>query len=302
LIRYELANQTDLDQVLRLNVREYWEEIDQWKQDDEVNRWNISSWWGDIKLLRWHYSVLEKCDGGIFIARDKHHVVGELDFVRSYPSSPKESPRVHIIWILSDPDHRRKGIAKNLIRALQTQVDIPIWVEPEDERTISLYDQTGSVVKYLTNWRIDNIKYIDNLESHPVSINQLFNPVRKDNWILIGNYYSPCFDFNQLANSEEVYQYIWGNTPSHEYYSYEHDHTSATALLTQYPRIAFSSLDYMDEVKDLIWQMSSDILQMGFPSVHLQFYTNNALETILQELEFECEIERDPVYQLFSSF
>lgn len=300
LIEIRPAGSEDLDQIVRLNVREYWDSQKTWQDEDQYNRWEQAGWWGDRQLLEWHFGILSRLNGGIILAIRSGQVVGQLDYIQSVGSSADEPNRLHIIWVLVDRNHRRVHIASRLLKYIQNFSSRPVWVEPEDERSRNLYQKFGSITKYLTNWILPRTGLTPFVKGSDGTLDQLFDTVINQHWFLIGNYYAPEFDYLQLKYSDPVHQFIWGNSPARLCRRYEIEQCRVIALLTQYPRIALSTIPSNEKLILIFSTICHDIFDLGFDNIQFQYYDDNRVNQALEQLGFQCIIEHDPVYSLFN--
>ncbi len=305
-LKVRLGKREDLLSVLSLNVSEYYRDLSDWQDHTQRERWEVASWWGDIDLLNWHYRVLKSSNGGIIVACIGDKIVGELDYIISHDTDEAiPIKRYHIIWVLVNGDYRRKGIAHLMINYLkEISQGLPIWVEAEDERTENLYNAIGNKKLILTNWiSKNNFNYVNNLSIHcrinSIDYVNLLTLIKNGEWrVLIGNYYAPEFDLNQLINAEEVQGYIWGELPPADIIEYKLDNIHVIAVLTQYPRIlvrsGYNLLDIVNILKDLLKR----IHDMGFEEIYFQYYLDDRIEKIFNELELVSQGNKDTVYEL----
>ncbi len=290
------ANISDINAIVKLNVDEYWDSRSKWEKSSKLERWELASWWGDPYLLKWHFTVLESSNGGILIAVENNKIVAELDFVVSPDIvNGNKIKRLHIIWLLVHKNYRHQGIATNLINELRKKFNLPIWVEAEDERSDNLYKREGFVIRTIHNWELNNA-LIDTFEFNIITRNFKYirNKLLNDNWsVIIGNYYAPLFDVNQLIYSKDVNTFIWGNSGVAPVIEYEN--SGIIAILTQYPRI------YVKQPKNLeniIKDISRRIFMIGFDSIYLQTYAENNIDSMLKKIGYKYYENNDPVYQL----
>lgn len=304
-IEVRLCKMEDLSSILSLNVSEYYRDLNVWQNHTQRERWELTSWWGDIDLLNWHYQVLKSSNGGIIIASLGDKVIGELDYVTSHDfDGDKPIQRYHIIWVIVDKNHRREGIAHTLISYLQNiSQGVPIWVEAEDDRTENLYNTVGQKKLLLTNWTSKN--NMNNFQtSIPHKINSMnyeniLNLIKNGEWkVLIGNYYAPEFDINQLIRADEVQEYIWGDLPPADIIEYKMESIHVIAVLTQYPRILVKSGYSLPDIVDILKDLLIRIHDIGFEEIYIQYYLDDRIEIILKELNLISQGNKDVVYEL----
>lgn len=304
-IEVRLCKMEDLSSILSLNVSEYYRDLNVWQNHTQRERWELTSWWGDIDLLNWHYQVLKSSNGGIIIASLGDKVIGELDYVTSHDfDGDKPFQRYHIIWVIVDKNYRREGIAHTLISYLQNiSQGVPIWVEAEDDRTENLYNTVGQKKLLLTNWTSKN--NMNNFQtSIPHKINSMnyeniLNLIKNGEWkVLIGNYYAPEFDINQLIRADEVQEYIWGDLPPADIIEYKMESIHVIAVLTQYPRILVKSGYSLPDIVDILKDLLIRIHDIGFEEIYIQYYLDDRIEIILKELNLISQGNKDVVYEL----
>lgn len=304
-IEVRLCKMEDLSSILSLNVSEYYRDLNVWQNHTQRERWELTSWWGDIDLLNWHYQVLKSSNGGIIIASLGDKVIGELDYVTSHDfDGDKPIQRYHIIWVIVDKNYRREGIAHTLISYLQNiSQGVPIWVEAEDDRTENLYNTVGQKKLLLTNWTSKN--NMNNFQtSIPHKINSMnyeniLNLIKNGEWkVLIGNYYAPEFDINQLIRADEVQEYIWGDLPPADIIEYKMESIHVIAVLTQYPRILVKSGYSLPDIVDILKDLLIRIHDIGFEEIYIQYYLDDRIEIILKELNLISQGNKDVVYEL----
>ena len=304
-INVRLGKMEDLSSILSLNISEYYRDLSIWQEHTQRERWELSSWWGDIDLLNWHFEVLKSSNGGIIVAIHGDKIIGELDYITSHDfDGDAPIQRYHIIWIIVDKDYRRKGVAHTLIRYLQNiSQGAPIWVEAEDDRTENLYNAMGTKKLHLTNWiSKNNMNNIGTSIPHKInSVNNeyLLDIVKSGEWkVLIGNYYAPEFDINQLIRAEKVQEYIWGELPPADIIEYKLENIHVIAVLTQYPRILVKSgyklLDFIDILSDILIRIHN----IGFEEIYIQYYLDDRIEEILSKLNLISQGNKDVVYEL----
>ena len=284
-----LSTTDDLQGILNLNVKEYWSDIQKWKKASQRARHDIGGWWADIKLLEWYFNVLKLGNGGIAIAEINNQIIGELDYVVGYDSfSNYKGIRGHIIWLLVDKEWRQSGIATALINFVKNLIQVPFWVEAEDQRTTNLYSKLGKVNHYLDTWEMDlpstDINKPVKFNMKETDFKSSLELLQKDWELRIGRYYAYAYDFQMLQQSEPVYEYVWGNTSGIEFVKILINQTEVYALLTQYPRI-FTKKDLsFDDLRDLIVVVLELLLERNFDNV--VFQTLHDSET------------QDPVYEI----
>ena len=305
-MRVRLGKKEDLSSVLSLNLSEYYNDPNEWLDQTQRERWELASWWGDIDLLNWHYKVLKSCNGGIIVTCVGDKIVGQLDYIKSQDNNG-DIPivRYHIIWVLVDGDYRRKGIAHLMINYLKgISKDIPIWVEAEDKRTDNLYSAIGQKKLVLTNWiSKNNLKFVTYLSLHgkinAIDYEKLLTLVKNGEWkVLIGNYYAPEFDLNQLIYAKEVQEYIWGELPPADIIEYNLNDIHVIAILTQYPRILIKSGSNLHDFDNILTDILKRIHDIGFEEIHFQYYCDDRIEKIFDKLELISQGNKDTVYEL----
>ena len=116
--------------------------------------------------------------------------------------------------------------------------------------------------------------------------------------LLIGNYYAPEFDINQLINAEEVHEYIWGDLPPADIIEYKLDNIHVIAVLTQYPRILIKSGYNLPDIVDILKELLIRIHDIGFEEINIQYYLDERIEKILNELDLISQGNKDAVYEL----
>ena len=298
------ATEEDLSALLQLNSTEIWQDPFYWKSIDQQQRWEDGMWWADPELLAWYYSVLQATGGGILVVESDDEIIGELDYVQSYDDITGFSGnRLHIIWLLTHPDYRQQGIAQQLLQFLSSSTDLPIWVEPEDNRSDALYQKFGKQVFSISNWQLDIHDMPaslpdDRLEYNVLSLESVLE-LSSSYSLLLGRYYAPNYDSLQLTMSDPVYAYMWGNTRKPEVFEYQLTTTNVYAIMTQYPRIWVNHGYDPQELQRILGAISLTLFEQGFDKIYIQLYNHPTLSKILQNLHYICTIADDPVYQLY---
>ncbi len=298
------ATSEDLEALLALNRAEY-PGVD-WDSLNRFERWEIGMWWVDPELLQWHFDILRRCNGGILVIESNSHITAELDFCESWEELPNYSGnRYHIIWLTTHPLHRRQGLSSQLVSELHRRTNHPIWVEAEDSRTVGLYGKIGKENHFLSNWRVEindiTEYYLDNRLEYTVISYEDLDQKKSDYFALIGRYYAPAFDLSQLRYSDPIKELMWADTPSNILHHYRKNETEVIALMTQFPRI-FVSKSYMrEDLEAILASVCLQLFEMGFDSLEFQVYYHVDLISILSNLGFSEVIQKDPVYELFTT-
>ncbi|MDH5402370.1 MAG: GNAT family N-acetyltransferase [Candidatus Heimdallarchaeota archaeon] len=303
-IEIQLATSDDLTAILKLNINEYWQNVNEWDEASQANRIKIGSWWGDDRILGWHWDILLKSDGGIIIAKKDNQVIGELDFVKSIDIIDNQTiTRIHVIWLLVDKIHRKEGVAEKLIEYLKSIVNgIPIFVEAEDERTTNLYEKLGRQALNTSNWSLEttsefiNEYFNSEINETELSNNIIFDFIHAE--CIIGRYHAPSFDLNQLVYSDISTPYIWGDGIEHLFYKYSLNFTQCFAVITQYPRIYVETGFVWEDLKLIIPHIFARCMIEGFSSIEIQIYENKIVNKLLLSIGSTLLLENDPVYQI----
>ncbi|MCY3411480.1 MAG: GNAT family N-acetyltransferase [Candidatus Heimdallarchaeota archaeon] len=290
------ASEIDLNGILDLNRRVYFDSVENWKISGIHERYSKGMWWVDPSLLHWHFSILKKCEGGILVCEHNATIIAELDYVLTWEGEGRFK-RVHIIWNLVDARFRRLGISKKLMQTLCDTFDLPVWVEAEDRNSDALYSSSGRIITTIINLsKQECTKNID-LDSKPCSLQELFLMVQKGTiFPILGAYYCSSFDTAQLAFPDPQ-AILYGNLPPPQVIMYKIDNIEYYVILTQYIRVYVQKVPAMPVLLKLLQHSMSLISSMGFESIEVQLYESKILLSALEILDFQ-ELERDPVYQL----
>jgi hypothetical protein len=252
--------------------------------------------------------IIQNCKGNILLATYNGKIIGQLDYVFSDDHDQSFFTRIQIIWLLIDQNYRNLGIAKYLISSLKERYpDIEIWVEAEDNRSLSLYNSIGLKKKHLDNWvlkrdrfKFDNMSKPGIKEFKSISFKSLLELI-SDNKIklLIGKYFAPFFDIQQMLHSDEVHEFLWGNTEKPQIRSYQIHDLQVYIIMTQYLRVYVNITNV--EQDDLIAILHDGIAKtftIGFDDIMVQVYKEDNLNAILTEVGFTIESESDPIFKL----
>ncbi|MFV2015359.1 MAG: GNAT family N-acetyltransferase, partial [Candidatus Heimdallarchaeota archaeon] len=235
-----IADNKDINEICRLNQDEYW---DNTETVDEETQFRVGKWWIKNSLLRWHMSILKACGGNILVAKIGTEIIGELDYVQSNEYDKGFFSRLHIIWLLVKKEYRTLGIAKKMIEVLKSKFpQSEIWVEPEDDRSLQLYQSIGIRRKSIDTWKLNSKqRFLENFNYDLIEklrlldYKQLINLI-KENKVscIIGRYYAPSFDIEQLNQSDEVKRYIWGDTDKPSIIVCRLNNLTLYTVMTQY--------------------------------------------------------------------
>lgn len=298
-----LAIVADIPNILRLNIDEYWDNYSDWENTGDQDRYEKAMWWGDERSLSWYHSILERIGGGIFIIRIDGIIVGELDYCITTEVDDKRSfQRVHIIWLLVDKKFRRQGLAEKLIEKL-AYLELPIWVEDEDERSNALYNKLGVKVRKIVNYFTDEIIVNSLLDIKTTALSNkkdVYDDIRRKLYsgelrVLIGNYYAPSFDIAQLQIKDPL-NMIWGGMNSADIVVYRKNSFEIYAILTQYSRIYIAGTIENEILKSVLADIFQRSLKIGFENIELQFYENNLDPKIITDIGFTQLSNDDNVY------
>lgn len=304
-INIVIADRGDIERICKLNQNEYWEDI---KSVDKETQFRLGKWWIDTELLKWHKDRIEACGGNILIIKRDNEIIAELDFVRSKEYDGNYFSRLHIIWLLVKKEYRRFGIAKRMIQNLKSRFpEYEIWVEPEDHRSLKLYQSIGVQRQSIDTWKLnsrDNFSknnqynFVENLKL--LDYRQLINMIEENKVsCIMGRYYAPSFDIEQLNNSEDVHQYIWGETAKTSIFVCKSNNLKLYAILTQYLRIYIDNPNYDKEDFDLLVEyILTKTFSLGFEEIFIQVYHNLKLTGTLKKLGCKLDEENYPIFKL----
>ena len=296
--------------VMHLNIAEYWPDVTKWKNESVESKVDKGGWWVDDSLLKWHFDVLKSCRGGMLLMMFGGEIIAELDYVISSDPKIPSNHRIHSIWLLVSKEHRRRGIAKQLIEYLH-RINIasyPVWVEAEDDRSRLLYDNLGYEVEIYQNWEIHEHEFqqvkiasqIDlPIQVTRVGFDSLANELDKFE-CLLGRYFAPNYDIEQLNRSEIATQFIWGQSTIASLIKFETQSCTYMGVVTQYPRLYFRGKLNRDELILVFRRFFAKIFSQGFKTIFVQTYLSYDLTEILDTVGSKLIKENDAIHQLNS--
>ncbi|OLS29165.1 MAG: hypothetical protein HeimC2_01560 [Candidatus Heimdallarchaeota archaeon LC_2] len=301
----ENAKIQDIYELVEINKEEYWENKDQINLEE---LFKLGKWWVIPDLLKWHRQIIDNCDGKILIAKYNNEIISELDYVISPDFTSRKIKRIHIIWLIVRRDYRNIGIAKLLLENLKTNFpNIEIWVEAEDVRSLALYSSLGEKRRNITNWtlkfenfKMNKIIHKDVKRIEVINYNDLMIDVQNSKlYPVIGRYYAPIFDLEQLRSSDEVNQYIWGNTDKSIIQVYQYKSLKIVVILTQYLRIYVPDSNFSRfGFRLILSQIMKDIFESGFDEIYAQTYSEDNVQDPLREIGFSLDDNTDYVFRL----
>lgn len=299
--RIRHADRNDYDEIVHMNLEEY-DYVDTELALETI--FHEVQWWGSRELLEWHHKILRETEGDILVVTAADEIVGELDYAieRSGPE-----PYIHIIWLLIQKNHRKKGLAHKLLIVLQKIANelhiAKIQVEPEDERSRQLYAKYGTLDKKYSNWKLyfelgaENVQSAGVVESfETISINDFAQWQR-----VVGQYYSPTFDLLQMlqSNGTKVENYIWGDTYPPVVVNYELNGHKYKVIMTQYLRIYAAEEVNLEDLYIILQDAIKFLKAHNYIGINIQIYHDERLEEVLESLEFEREFENlDDIFTL----
>ena len=116
---------------------------------------------------------------------------------------------------------------------------------------------------------------------------------------IIGRYYAPVFDIEQLHNSNEVHQYIWGETTKPSVFVCKVNNLTVYAIMTQYLRVYTDNPLYeMEDFELLLEYILHKTVSLGFEEIYIQVYTDLTLTNILKKLGSIIDGENYPIFNL----
>ncbi len=295
----------DINELVKINKEEYWE------KDDQINLeelFELGKWWVVPGLLKWHKKIINKCRGEILVAKFNNEIIGELDYIISPDHATQKFERIHIVWLIVKRKYRRMGIAKLFLNNLKILFpNFEIWVEAEDERSLGLYTSLGSKRRHISNWtlHIQNFKNKDKFnheikQLNSINYDDLMNFIKNSElYPIIGRYYGPTFDLEQLRSSDEVHQYIWGNTDKAKIRSYQYKSLRIVAIQTQFLRVYLDDSNFSRiEFRYMLDQVIHDIFDGGFHEIYAQTYSEDNIDISLKEIGFTLDDDSDYVFRV----
>ncbi|MHA2029108.1 MAG: GNAT family N-acetyltransferase [Candidatus Kariarchaeaceae archaeon] len=305
-IKIAIASSINIHEISRLNQEEYWNDL---TDISEEQRFQLGKWWVFPNLLEWHMKIIQKCNGNIVLVTYNNKIIAQLDYIESIDyDNGNYFKRIHIIWLLVHKNYRKLGIAKLLISKLkQKYPNNEIWVEPEDDRSLKLYDSMGKKRKYLDNWKLRKHEFtiISNFqqgikELEPINFEKLVELIQeKHARLLIGKYYAPVFDIMQLLHGDAVYGFIWGNTVKPKVHVYKIKELTVYIIPTQYLRIYVNQANFKEEdLISILKLIISKTFDYGFEELMIQVYKEDNLNEILRKIGFTIDSENHPIFML----
>lgn len=301
----EKASIQDINELVKINKEEYWNDYDKIKS---AELFELGKWWVIPDLLKWHKNIVNKCGGEILVVKYNDEIIAELDYVISPDHTTYKFERIHIVWLIVKRKYRSMGIAKMLINNLKNQFPkFEIWVEAEDERSLGLYSTLGRKRRHINNWTLQLKKY-ENKDTITHDVNQL-NLINYDNLMdsvkgsklypVIGRYYAPIFDLEQLRSSDQVHQYIWGSTEKAKIRPYQYKSLRIIAIQTQFLRIYVDDPNFSrNEFQYILGQIVKDIFEYGFHEIYAQSYSEDNIDISLKATGFTLDDDSDHVYTM----
>ncbi|MBN2157253.1 MAG: GNAT family N-acetyltransferase [Candidatus Lokiarchaeota archaeon] len=172
------------------------------EQLSDFELWYHGGPWNTPKMFHLYTKLVQKCNGKIFLAWDeRHQLIGEVDccLANNYDKSG------YILWILTHPNYRRRGIGSQLIQKVKSffynQEISQVVVIPQDTASREFYQFCG-FIPYKNRMEIDLI--LKDVSSwSKVRKKYRITPVTTSNLNEIG-----YVDFYSLIGSTESNNYI----------------------------------------------------------------------------------------------
>lgn len=304
--------ETDSLQIIQLNTLEYKVDLKFISSLSTVEKFALADWWSSPEVFSWYLQLLHSANGGIIVAQNASGtIIGHLDYLLE---NSFHRNTLHIFWLITHPDYRNKGVAKQLIQHVQgiakENNTTKLLVEAEDSRSDALYRSLGVIDRYLSNWYYDYEWYLQNLANTFVLPEYIQVEEVKElsyqyiqNWFrVVGEYDTPSFDFHLLQKSKGsiVEQIIWGDRVVESVYKYSFGKLKFLVICTQYLRVYSNepAIDYT-----FFGAIIQDALMKTFIhdyiGVNLQIYDSKEFRETLESIGFvEEEETMDPLYDL----
>ncbi len=231
---FRKANVTDISGIVRLNrkIVDKWRHVsvNQKKGEnfvefgvespvDELSPfelWYHGGYWNDETLFKFFFQNLIKIPGNIWICENSMgEILGEVDYCWD-ESTKDHSKAARLLWIVTDPDHRRSGIATRLIDeslnhfAQRSITQITVW--SDDESSHAFYVSMGfkPQSKFLElEYRPKNTPiFSENLHTTEITDEQLCHMVTPKWSQIFGNVNLANFDLHWILISQDFFDVL----------------------------------------------------------------------------------------------
>ena len=210
------AKLDDTFEIVSCNI----DDVEKWRHFDQMKFLDEASWdeltpferymhggpWLDPQTFRIHFETVKEANGDIIIAEYNDKVIGELDYV---VDSDDESTYMSILWLLTRPKYRRKGVATALMKHVISKAKElgceKIFIEPEDVRSLNLYCKLGFRRLYdLLKVDIQSIPKLKPEVNAEVTVRNWDDTPPSDFREVIGLYYTPKYEWIALKRMKEL--------------------------------------------------------------------------------------------------
>ncbi len=305
----------DFDQLLQLNLEDQsnWffgtpdgtlsQRKARWEELTPYERWLHGGWWLDPETLKLYIHVIKKTGSKIFVAEHNEQLIGECDLSIGFDPEFGQL-RGHLMWLLTKPTHRKKGVAQKLLSHamtyLKTRNAEELFTEAEDERSENLYKKIGFiqkttiVKKFLNNPVGLDEGLIERLDERYNLKEIKFDEIPFNTQIrILGTYYTPIWDVYRCESLPELYDILGVPVPDPKPVEIidKRDNTKYYGILDQNPRLWIPKKTSMLIIKELIFLLITEsYYEAHGPELLLQYYSkNNPLVEFIQDLNGKTE-------------